>query len=136
MIDARRVLANGAVADKASRFLDEIPAELFDRKGSVDTGADEGRGQMRGDWKQTPVPDFRRRSGDVASRASDSLRPVVREPKVEHNFSIGDDVMHPVFGEGVIIDMVGAGEKAEATVRFVERGTKVLALAWAPLTKR
>ncbi|MFM7046857.1 MAG: ATP-dependent helicase [Actinomycetota bacterium] len=119
-----------------SRFLDEIPAELLDRKGSVDTGADEGRGQMRGDWKQTPVPDFRRKSSGVTSRASEALRPVVREPKLTHNFSIGDDVVHPVFGEGVIIDLDGTGEKAEATVRFVDRGTKVLALAWAPLTKR
>ena len=119
-----------------SRFLDEIPAELLDRKGSVDTGADEGRGQMRGDWKQTPVPDFRRKSGGVTSRASEALRPVAREPKLSHNFAIGDDVVHPVFGEGVIIDLDGVGEKAEATVRFVDRGTKVLALAWAPLTKR
>jgi len=119
-----------------SRFLDEIPGELLDRKGSVDTGADEGRGQLRGDWQQTPVPDFRRKSGGVTSRASEALRPVVREPKVTHDFSVGDDVVHPVFGEGVIIDLVGAGEKAEATVRFVDRGTKVLALAWAPLTKR
>jgi DNA helicase II / ATP-dependent DNA helicase PcrA len=119
-----------------SRFLDEIPAELLDRKGSVDTGADEGRGQMRGDWKQSPVPDFRRKSSGVTSRASEALRPVVREPKLTHNFSIGDDVVHPVFGEGVIIDLDGTGEKAEATVRFVDRGTKVLALAWAPLTKR
>ena len=119
-----------------SRFLDEIPGELLDRKGSVDTGADEGRGQLRGDWQQTPVPDFRRKSGGVTSRASEALRPVVREPKVSHNFAIGDDVVHPVFGEGVIIDLVGAGEKAEATVRFVDRGTKVLALAWAPLAKR
>jgi len=36
----------------------------------------------------------------------------------------------------VILEISGIGEKAEATVRFVERGTKVLALAWAPLTKR
>ena len=119
-----------------SRFLDEIPAELLDRKGSVDTGADEGRGQMRGDWKQTPVPDFRGKGRGITSRASDAVRPAVREPNLSHNFSIGDDVVHPVFGEGVIIDLDGAGEKAEATVRFAERGTKVLALAWAPLTKR
>ena len=119
-----------------SRFLDEIPAELLDRQGSVDTGADEGRSQLRGDWKQTPVPDFRSRSRGIASRASEALRPAMREPNLSHNFSIGDDVVHPVFGEGVIIDLDGTGEKAEATVRFVERGTKVLALAWAPLTKR
>jgi len=126
-----------------SRFLDEIPVELLDRKGSVDTGADEGRGHLREqtDWSRTPVPDFRggrqqRDSKSVTSVASEALRPVVREPKYTHEFAIGDDVVHPVFGEGVIIDLDGTGEKAEATVRFVDRGTKVLALAWAPLTKR
>ncbi|MFZ9518599.1 MAG: hypothetical protein ACO288_07115, partial [Ilumatobacteraceae bacterium] len=117
---------------------DEIPADLLDRKGSVDTGADEGRGHLREqtDWSRTPVPDFRGRGQSVTSLASEALRPVVRQPQLSHNFSIGDDVVHPVFGEGVIIDLDGAGEKAEATVRFVDKGTKVLALAWAPLTKR
>ncbi len=119
-----------------SRFLDEIPGELVDRQGSVDTGADEGRGQLRGDWKTTPVPDFRGKGRSVASRASETLRAPERQPNLTHNFAIGDDVSHPVFGEGVIIDLKGTGEKAEATVRFVDRGTKVLALAWAPLTKR
>jgi DNA helicase-2/ATP-dependent DNA helicase PcrA len=129
-----------------SRFLDEIPLDLLDRRGSVDTGADEGRGHLRerSDWARTPVPDFRggssrgdsRGSRSVTSAASDALRPAAREPRIEHAFAIGDDVVHPVFGEGVIINIEGTGEKAEAEVRFVERGTKRLALAWAPLTKR
>jgi DNA helicase-2/ATP-dependent DNA helicase PcrA len=126
-----------------SRFLDEIPLDLLDRRGSVDTGADEGRGHLRErtDWSRTPVPDFRggaSRNGSrsVTSAASDALRPPAREPRTEHTFSIGDDVVHPVFGEGVIINLEGSGEKAEAEVRFVDRGTKRLALAWAPLTKR
>jgi DNA helicase II / ATP-dependent DNA helicase PcrA len=48
---------------------------------------------------------------------------------------VGDDVEHSIFGEGVIIELRGAGDKAEATVRFVDVGTKHLALAWAPLKK-
>ena len=130
-----------------SRFLDEIPLDLLDRRGSVDTGADEGRGHLRErtDWSRTPVPDFRGGSSrgtsrggsrSVTSAASDALRPPAREPRTEHTFSIGDDVVHPVFGEGVIINVEGTGEKAEAEVRFVDRGTKRLAFAWAPLTKR
>ena len=130
-----------------SRFLDEIPLDLLDRRGSVDTGADEGRGHLRErtDWSRAPVPDFRSSSSrsssrgssqSVTSAASDALRPPAREPRTEHAFSIGDDVVHPVFGEGVIINLEGSGEKAEAEVRFVDRGTKRLALAWAPLTKR
>ncbi|MEY4228284.1 MAG: hypothetical protein RLZ84_876, partial [Actinomycetota bacterium] len=46
---------------------------------------------------------------------------------------IGDDVEHAIFGEGVIIDITGAGDKMEATVRFRDAGTKHLVLAWAPL---
>ena len=47
----------------------------------------------------------------------------------------GDDVEHPAFGEGVIIEIRGQGDKAEATIRFREAGTKHLSLAWAPLKR-
>ena len=52
-----------------------------------------------------------------------------------HRFATGDDVEHPAFGEGVIIDIRGQDDKAEATIRFRDVGTKHLALAWAPLKK-
>ena len=48
---------------------------------------------------------------------------------------IGDDVRHVKFGEGVILLLRGEGDKAEATVRFREVGTKTLLLAWSPLDK-
>ena len=48
---------------------------------------------------------------------------------------VGDDVSHDKFGEGVIIDISGAGEKTEARVRFREAGEKTLLLSWAPLEK-
>jgi len=35
----------------------------------------------------------------------------------------------------VIIDVVGDGDKAEATINFSGVGTKHLSLAWAPLKK-
>ena len=47
----------------------------------------------------------------------------------------GDDVTHERFGEGVIIDIIGHGDKAEAVVRFRDVGEKRLLLAWAPLQK-
>ena len=42
---------------------------------------------------------------------------------------------HEKFGEGVIVDMRGDGDKAEATVRFRDAGEKTLLLAWAPLAE-
>ena len=53
----------------------------------------------------------------------------------ELGLRVGDDVEHPAFGAGVIIDISGVGEKAEATINFPGTGTKHLALAWAPLKK-
>jgi DNA helicase II / ATP-dependent DNA helicase PcrA len=48
---------------------------------------------------------------------------------------IGDDVEHDTFGEGVIIDLEGTGDKTEAVVNFRGVGEKRLLLSWAPLTK-
>jgi DNA helicase-2/ATP-dependent DNA helicase PcrA len=48
---------------------------------------------------------------------------------------VGDDVRHSKWGEGVIIDLEGVGDKAEATVRFPDVGEKRILLSWAPLEK-
>ena len=49
---------------------------------------------------------------------------------------VGDDVRHEKFGEGVIVDIEGSGDKAEAVVRFRDVGEKRLLLVWAPLALR
>ncbi len=48
---------------------------------------------------------------------------------------VGDDVSHDKFGEGVILELVGEGDKTEAVVHFRDVGEKRLLLAWAPLAK-
>ena len=48
---------------------------------------------------------------------------------------IGDDVVHDTFGEGVVLDVEGRGDTAEAVVRFRDLGEKRLLLAWAPLRR-
>jgi DNA helicase-2/ATP-dependent DNA helicase PcrA len=48
---------------------------------------------------------------------------------------VGDDVFHAKWGEGVILDIDGVGDKAEATVHFADVGEKRLLLSWAPLQK-
>jgi DNA helicase-2/ATP-dependent DNA helicase PcrA len=53
----------------------------------------------------------------------------------ELGLKVGDDVEHPSFGEGVILEIRGQGDKAEATIRFRGVGTKHLSLAWAPLKR-
>ena len=53
----------------------------------------------------------------------------------ELGLKVGDDVRHAKFGEGVIIDLQGTGDKTEATVHFADAGQKILLLSWAPLEK-
>jgi DNA helicase-2/ATP-dependent DNA helicase PcrA len=48
---------------------------------------------------------------------------------------IGDDVVHGKWGEGVVLELRGSGDKAEATIRFPGIGEKQLLLAWAPLKR-
>jgi DNA helicase-2/ATP-dependent DNA helicase PcrA len=128
-----------------SRFLAEIPAELFDRQVNVDSGVDHGRtyGRTPGDWHDADVPAYRRRDEEPMGRTFGARRHerAVAAPAQPRNtdhladLKVGDDVVHAIFGEGVVIEIRGSGEKAEVAVRFAERGTKHLALAWAPLKK-
>ncbi|MFP5310499.1 MAG: DNA helicase PcrA [Actinomycetes bacterium] len=104
-----RTLWGGASYNPPSRFLTEIPAHLLDERSS----------------KGAP-------GGSAAKRVRD--REVLELGGVE--FSVGDRVVHPKFGDGVIRALQGEGEKAEATVDFVgEAGRKHLILAYAPLVR-
>ncbi len=44
-------------------------------------------------------------------------------------------MVHAKWGEGVILQIRGEGDKAEVVVRFPGEGEKVLLLSWAPLKK-
>ena len=50
-------------------------------------------------------------------------------------FRVGDDVVHAKWGEGVVLDVSGGGDKTEVRVHFPEVGEKNLLAAWAPLKK-
>lgn len=141
-----RMLFGQSQYNPPSRFLAEIPVELFDRQGNVDSGADHGRsyGRTPGDWHDADLPSYRRQNNDEpegrtfgARRQERAVKAPAQPRNTEHlvGLKAGDDVEHAVFGEGVVIEIKGTGEKAEVTVRFRDRGTKHLALAWAPLKK-
>jgi DNA helicase-2/ATP-dependent DNA helicase PcrA len=49
--------------------------------------------------------------------------------------AVGDDVVHRKWGEGVILEIMGEDDKAEALIRFPSVGEKHVLLAWAPLKK-
>jgi DNA helicase-2/ATP-dependent DNA helicase PcrA len=120
-----------------SRFLDEIPAELL-HDAVVRTGrlGALSRRSERSDWGRGASPSQQHRERVIDAALAAGRGRVQSSQAGELGLRVGDDVEHPAFGEGVIIDLQGAGERAEVTVRFRDAGTKHLALAWAPLTRR
>ncbi|MFT5221785.1 MAG: DNA helicase-2/ATP-dependent DNA helicase PcrA [Glaciecola sp.] len=103
----RRTLFGGASWNPPSRFLREVPDNLVDKRGSS--------GQP----------------GSPAKRARD--REVLEFEGEE--FRVGNRVLHTKFGEGMITELRGNGESAEATVEFKAAGRKQLLLAYAPIVK-
>ena len=105
--------------------------------------ADDGESSLRGDpGSRSPVSSFDPDDDvdDHRERVVDAALAAGRRQPAQSNahdigLRTGDDVEHPAFGEGVIIEIRGQGDRAEATIRFREAGTKHLSLAWAPLKK-
>jgi DNA helicase-2/ATP-dependent DNA helicase PcrA len=106
-----RSLFGGRDWNLPSRFLDEVPAELTDRE------------------EQPPA----KRPHAFSSRWND--QPASRpEPRPGASFSLGDDVVHASFGDGVV---VGAEPGGIVVVRFAADGAeKKLMSDYAPLKKR
>ena len=147
-----RTLFGSTQYNPPSRFLDEIPAELVDDRSP--NGRSHGRSSMRSMSDEGPSRGSGSASGGMGrgSRA-ESKRAERRErarekvveraiaagtaPPAEESPSIkpGDDVNHPKFGEGVVLDMAGHGENCEVTINFSGVGQKTLLLGWANLEK-
>ena len=49
---------------------------------------------------------------------------------------VGDRVSHDAFGLGTVVEVTGAGDKAQATVDFGSGGTKRLVLRYAGISSR
>jgi DNA helicase-2/ATP-dependent DNA helicase PcrA len=112
-------------------------------RGDADAGRDRRkarleriRAERRGEEPGGRIYGARERIVDAAIEAGSS------RPDPRHgagggaDLEPGDDVHHATWGDGVVLDVRGHGDQAEATIRFPEVGEKVLLLAWAPVEKR
>ena len=126
-----------------SRFLEEIPHELFRIEGNANAQSFSGGASSFGSggssrrertYGNSFSEEHTNRVVDAAIAAGRTAAPVVNA-NVLSDIKVGEDIVHPTFGEGVVIEIKGAGEKAEVTIRFRDKGTKILALAWAPLKR-
>jgi len=51
-----------------------------------------------------------------------------------NGFTVGDKVLHNLFGKGFIVSLEGSGSNAKAVINFEQFGSKVLILKYAKLT--
>jgi DNA helicase-2/ATP-dependent DNA helicase PcrA len=120
-----------------SRFLDEIPSELIEEiggsrmlRGRRDRGDRDTSGRTFGGGRQSSE-----NRDHMVEQALAATNGPPQSGAEALGLRVGDDVRHSQWGEGVIIDIEGAGDKAEASVHFPSIGEKRLLLSWAPLEK-
>ncbi|MBS4097261.1 MAG: UvrD-helicase domain-containing protein [Sulfuricella sp.] len=94
-----------------SRFLGEIPGELLK---AINTS----RSHSHAAWG-APSPAPQVRASAVTAGAT---------------WRIGQNVVHPKFGAGVIVNCEGGGDDARVEVKFRDHGAKWLALEYARMT--
>ncbi len=116
----RRMIFGGTNYNPPSRFLDEIPPERM----------------------ESATPRRRIPKSTAATRsAAGSFKPFrgtvtgsERREASKISFAEGDRVTHERWGPGIIREVSGTGDRAEALVLFENSGQKRLLLAYAPLT--
>jgi DNA helicase-2/ATP-dependent DNA helicase PcrA len=134
-----RTLFGSTQYNPPSRFVEEIPSELVEPIGErVRRGGGRASYRQRERWRRRDDDeswvDHRERVVEAALRGGQQPDP---RPTGAETLSLrlGDDVRHATYGEGVIVDIVGEGERAEARVRFPGLGEKTFLLTWTPLQK-
>jgi DNA helicase-2/ATP-dependent DNA helicase PcrA len=107
---ARRTLFGNTFSHPKSRFIDEMPSiELI---GGVGVGQRPGGGR----WREVAIHE------NAGAGVGLNLAP-------------GDRVRHPKWGEGVVVDVVGAGGDGLLTINFPNVGQKMVMLKYAPLER-
>ncbi|MEZ5245933.1 MAG: DNA helicase PcrA [Acidimicrobiales bacterium] len=137
-----RMLHGTTQYNPPSRFLDEIPSELVEEVGGSrlrsrrDRSSYGSSGTSYGGDRQRIGAERERAHRDrVVEQAMAAGSAPTPSGAETMGLRIGDDVRHAQWGEGIIIDIEGSGDKAEASVHFPSVGEKRLLLSWAPLEK-
>jgi DNA helicase-2/ATP-dependent DNA helicase PcrA len=123
-----RVAFGSPRSNPASRFLEEIPAHLYDWRRV---------GPSLGGWQGQRVETRygERRSGSSRDSGVHVGFGASSTPRAIPNLSPGDKVLHTAFGLGTVLTVSGSGVDSKADVDFGAYGVKRLALKIAPLEK-
>lgn len=103
----------GTTTSLRSRFIDEIPDELITRESTT-------RFDSRSSWQRDDKPSDTPFEDDITSPR------IVQTPMGRVRISRGQDVKHPVWGKGRIVQVAGSGDDLRATIRFSDTIKKVI----------
>ena len=131
----RRSLFGSTQYNPPSRYLRELPEELVTTVG--DTSPRRASGRLGWDRRRASEPEGRVFGGRprIVESALRSTEPLPSTGAEELGLRMGDDVRHGKWGDGVVLEVSGSGDKAEALVRFPSVGEKRLLLCWTPLER-
>ncbi len=107
---ARRTLFGNTFSHPKSRFIEEMPS--IEVIGGVGIGPRPGGGR----WREVSIHE------NAGAGVGMELNP-------------GDKVRHPKWGEGTVVNTVGAGGDGLLTINFPNVGQKMVMLKYAPLEK-
>jgi len=130
MHTARRSIFGASSESTPSRFLDDIPEHLVERRGL--TGGEEHfsrRTEQR--EKRWSDDDEGINIADLLAKKAQELQP----PKELIALNPGDRVRHTKFGDGQVIGIKPTGNDKEIIIAFEGSGVKKLLLSMAPLEK-
>ncbi len=155
-----RSLFGATQYNPVSRFIHEIPVELLANLGEKKrsdsgprwTGAGGGDGETGSEnsWGSGRNWTSRRRDRDdtdggrvfgagrddiVEAAIKAGSSPVKTTGAESLGLGVGDEIVHNRYGEGMIIELLGEGDKTEAIVRFSGVGEKRFLLAFTPLKR-
>ncbi len=126
---ARRSIFGSSSESVPSRFLEDIPEHLVERKGLPG-------GEQSYEHRQEKYS--RRRQEDEGVSVAELLARKAKaqqQPKELLQINPGDRVRHTKFGEGQVIGVKLTGQDKEVIVAFEGTGVKKLLLSIAPLEK-
>ncbi|MCC6442466.1 MAG: DNA helicase PcrA [Armatimonadetes bacterium] len=124
----RRTLWGATQTNRISRFLQEVPNELFAKNAP--------KSQVQKKLWDEPAPAQSAPTRTASERHKEILRSVFPEDEQEGVvLKPGDKVRHSKFGEGLVLNATGSGSEAQVSVHFPDYGVKKLMLAWAKLEK-
>jgi len=130
MHTARRSIYGAISESTPSRFLDDIPEHLVERKGL--TGGEERFSRSTEQREKRWSDDDEGTSvADLLAKKAQALQP----PKELIVLNPGDRVRHTKFGDGQVIGIKPTGHDREIIIAFEGAGVKKLLLSMAPLEK-